>query len=131
MAGTRQNGRGRHSVNWLIAAILALLAFCSAQAFAADKPTTTFRCSIKRPFPFDSDKLIKLPGNPLIDSNFVSFQTSPNSRFFQVFVSFELKGPIDAKRVVVAEIRLLDDHGKTIAADTYQCADMRGSAVER
>jgi hypothetical protein len=45
-----------------------------------------------------------------------------------VFVSFELKGPIDAKRVVVTEIRLLDDHGKTIAADTYQCADMRASA---
>jgi hypothetical protein len=78
MAGTRQSGRGRHLVRWLITVILALLAFCGGPTFAAAKPTKTFRCSMKRPFPFDSDKILKLPDNPLIDSKFVSFQTSPN-----------------------------------------------------
>jgi hypothetical protein len=107
------------------AIILALLT-CRVPTFAADKPTTTFRYSIKRPFPFDSQEILRLPDNPFIDSRAVIFHATPN--VFHVTVIFGHRGPIDSKRLIVGEIRLLDDQGKAIAAQTYKCPDMRVDA---
>jgi hypothetical protein len=96
-------------------------------ARGADKAKSKpFRYSIKRPFPFSSNKILTLPDNPFIESRCVVFSGSPN--FFEVNVGFEHKGTVDPKRVIVAEIHLFDTQGKTIAAQTYQCPDTRVGA---
>jgi Dolichyl-phosphate-mannose-protein mannosyltransferase len=85
-----------------------------------------FRCVFNRPFPFDSQAILRLPENDFIDSRCVIFQGSPN--FFDVSFVFEHKGARDPKRIVVGKIRLLDQRGQTIAAQTYQCPDARVNA---
>jgi uncharacterized protein (TIGR03067 family) len=84
-----------------------------------------FRCSLKRPFPFDSQSILKLPENEFVDSWHVIFQGSPN--FFEVSVGFVHKGPADPQRIIVAQIHLLDQHGQTIAWQTYKCPDARAN----
>jgi hypothetical protein len=117
----------RRAIPLLIVAFLALVSLpVLSIAQSKSRQTKPFRCSIKRPFPFESQSILKLPENDFIDSRFVSFSGSPN--FFQVFVGFERKGPLDPRRVLLAEIHLLDQNGQRIAEQTYKCPDARVTA---
>jgi hypothetical protein len=97
-----------------------------SSAQSKSRPTQPFRCSIKRPFPFGSQSILKLPENDFIDSRCVTFVSAPN--FFEVNVCFEHKGSPEPKRIILAEIHLLDQEGKRIAEQTYKCPDARVSA---
>jgi hypothetical protein len=94
-----------------------------SMTWGKEPQTKPFKYSIKRPFPFHSQTILKLPENDFVDTWHVIFTGWPN--FFEVTVGFMHKGPVDPKRIITAQIQLLDEHGKTIASQTYKCPDAR------